>query len=83
MKNKSFVLITLLALSSALAVPAIRAEETAQQRPASKTALKRYDKDKDGKLSPEEEALMKADREKAKAARKAKKEAKEAEKAGK
>lgn len=78
MKNKSFILITLLALSSALAVPLVRAEDGAQEKPVSKTALKRYDKDKDGKLSVDEEAAMKADREKAKAARQAKREAKAA-----
>lgn len=83
MKNKLFIFIPLLALSSALAVPAIRAEETTQEKPASKTALKRYDKDKDGKLTGDEEAAMKADKEKAKAARKAKKEAKDSEKTDK
>ena len=83
MKNKSFIVVSLLALISALAVPSIRAEEGSQEKPVSKSALKRYDKDKDGKLSVEEEAAMKAAKEKAKAARKAKKEAKETDKTDK
>ncbi len=73
MKTKSFIAIVLLALSGALAVPSVRAESATHERKPSKKALEKYDADKDGKLNAEEEALMKADREKAKADRKHKK----------
>lgn len=67
------------ALSSALAVPAVWADESgAKEKKVSKTTLKRYDKDKDGTLSAEEEAKWVADKEKAKEKRAEKKKAKEA-----
>ena len=80
MKTKWFLVTGLLALASAVAVPVVHADDSApeKEKKVSKTALKKYDTDKDGKLSPEEEAAMKAAKEKAKAERKAKKEAKEA-----
>jgi hypothetical protein len=80
MKTKSFLVICLLALAGAIAVPVVHADDSAPQKEkkVSKAALKKYDTDNDGKLSAEEEAARKADREKAKAERKAKKEAKEA-----
>jgi hypothetical protein len=80
MKTKRFIVTILLALIGAMAVPAVQAEDSAPEKKPSKTALKKYDADKDGKLSADEEAAMKADKGKAKAERKAKKEAKEAEK---
>jgi len=80
MKTKRFLVTCLLALAGAVAVPVVHADDSApeKEKKVSKTALKKYDTDKDGKLSPEEEAAMKAAKEKAKAERKAKKEAKEA-----
>lgn len=78
MKMKHLVPIILLALSSALAVPAVGAEETAQEKPVGKRDMAKYDTDKDGALSAEEKAAMDADKEKKKAERAAKKEAKKA-----
>lgn len=80
MKTKRFLVTCLIALVGAVAVPVVHADDSApaKEKKVSKTALKKYDSDKDGKLSAEEEAAMKADKEKAKADRKAKKEAKEA-----
>jgi hypothetical protein len=78
MKNKMFSFITLLTLVSVLAVPSVRAEETAKEKPVGKKTLAKYDADKDGKLSAEEKAALDADRSKAKAERKAKKDAEKA-----
>jgi hypothetical protein len=75
MKNKMFSFITLLTLVGVLAVPLVRAEEVAKEKPVGKKTLAKYDADKDGKLSAEERAAMDADRAKAKAERKAKKSA--------
>jgi hypothetical protein len=49
--------------------PALRAEDTKEQKKAKREAdaLKKYDKNKDGKLDDTEKATMKADQEKAKA----------------
>lgn len=80
MKHKLIVAITLLALSGAFAVPVVRADDGAKEKPASSRDMKKYDLDKDGKLSAEEEAARKADKEKAKAEREAKKAEKKAEK---
>lgn len=80
MKHKTIVAITLLALSGALAVPAVRADDGAKEKPASSRDMKKYDLDKDGKLSADEEAARKADKEKAKAEREAKKAEKKAQK---
>ncbi len=82
MKNTSFVSLILLALIGALAVPAVHAQDAApapKEKKVSKKDLEKYDADKDGKLSPDEQAAMKADKEKMKAEKKAKKDAKKAE----
>jgi hypothetical protein len=80
MKHKTIVAITLLALSGALAVPAVRAEDGAKEKPVSSRDMKKYDVDKDGKLSADEEAVRQADKEKAKAKRAEKRAQKKAEK---
>jgi hypothetical protein len=80
MKHKTIVAITLLALTGAFAVPAVRADDGAKEKPVSSRDMKKYDVDKDGKLSPDEEAVRMADKEKAKAERAAKKAEKKAEK---
>jgi hypothetical protein len=77
MKNKTFIITVMLALSGMVAVPAVSAQNESHEKKPSKTTLKRYDKNKDGVLSPEEEAEWKADKEKAKAKRAEKKHAKE------
>lgn len=54
----------------ALVGPRAQADDTAMtDRPPTKTELKRYDADKDGKLSEEETAHMKADEKERKEAR--------------
>ena len=83
MKTKSLIVTLLLALSSVLAVPVVRAEEGEKETKVSKKTLEKYDTNKDGKLSDEEKAAWQADKEKAKAERKAKKEAKQADGAAK
>ena len=75
MKNKLFSAITLLALLGVLAVPSVRSEETAKEKPVGKRTLAKYDADKDGRLSEQEKAAWDADKAKAKADRKAKKSA--------
>ena len=50
MKTKFMIAMVMFALSSALTVPAVWADESgAKEKKYSKTTLKRYDKDKDGK----------------------------------
>lgn len=83
MKTKLLVAIILLALTGALAVPSVWAGDDTQEKPVSKRALKKYDADKDGQLSPEEKAVMDGDKAKKKAERKAKKEAEKAAKEAK
>ena len=79
MKSKLVIATVVFALSSALAVPAVWADESgAKEKKISKTTLKRYDKDKDGMLNAEEEAKWVADKQKAKEKRAEKKKAKEA-----
>lgn len=78
MKTKSFIVTLLLVLSSALAVPAVNAEEAAKEPKVGKRTLKKYDADKDGQLSPEEQAVRQADNQKRKEEREAKKQAKKA-----
>lgn len=75
MKNKSFIAIILLALVGALAVPSVRAQTPEKEKSYSKKTLEKYDTDKDGKLSPDEVAAMKADKKKAKAEHEAQKNA--------
>jgi hypothetical protein len=79
MKNKFMIATVMFALSSALTVPAVWADESGakEKKEFSKTTLKRYDKDKDGTLNAEEEAKWVADKEKAKMKRAEKKKAKE------
>lgn len=72
MKSTRFTVMILLALSGVLAVPAVRAEEAVKEKKVTKTTAK-YDTNNDGVLSAEEQAAMKAEKEKAKAERKAKK----------
>ncbi len=72
MKHHSFTAIVLLALLGALAVPSVQAADSAREKKVSKRDLAKYDADKDGKLSPEEDAVRVADKEKAKAQRKQK-----------
>ena len=74
MKNSLFRIITLLTLV-VLAVPSVRAEEVAKEKPVGKKTLAKYDADKDGKLSEEEKAVRETDKAKAKAERKAKRDA--------
>lgn len=77
--KKKLAMIILFALSSALAAPAVWAEDSgAKEKEYSKTTLKRFDKDKDGTLNAEEEAAWNADKEKQKMKRAEKKKAKEA-----
>ncbi|HTO02093.1 MAG TPA: hypothetical protein VL069_00255 [Opitutus sp.] len=73
MKNKLFRFISLLALLGVLAVPSVRSEAAAKEKPVGKRTLAKYDTNKDGVLSAEERAVWDADKAKAKAARKAKK----------
>ena len=75
MKNKMFSFISLLTLTSVLAVPLVQAEGSAKEKPVGKKTLAKYDTDKDGKLSEEEKAVREADKAKVKAERKEKKKA--------
>ena len=75
MKNKMFSTLILLTLIGVLAVPCVRAEEAAKEKPPGKRTLAKYDADKDGKLSDQEKAIWDADKAKSKADRKAKKSA--------
>ena len=51
MKKKLFSAITLLTLLGVLAVPSVRSEAAAKEKPVGKRTLAKYDTDKDGKLS--------------------------------
>lgn len=73
---------SMLAIACMLTVPAVRAADDKKDDAAVKAEkkakrdaemLKKYDKNQNGKLDPDEEAAMKADMEKAKAERKKKK----------
>lgn len=79
--RKSIFVAILLALCGAVAVPAVGADEgkPKKERPPSKSALKKFDKDGDGQLNAEEKAAWEAD----KAEKAEKKKAKAAEKAEK
>ncbi|MBS0662703.1 MAG: hypothetical protein JSR48_05520 [Verrucomicrobia bacterium] len=75
---RNLIVTGLVALAGAMAVPALRAadsKEDAAERRARREAemLKKYDANHDGKLEPDEKAVRKADRAKAKAEREAKK----------
>ena len=82
MKNKLFSLISLLTLVSVLAVPTVKAEDAAKEKPVGKKTLAKYDADKDGKLNEAEKAARDADKMKAKSERKAKKDAEKASASG-
>lgn len=77
MKSKCFILTLLLALCGAFAVPAMADDTAKEPKAPSKTALKKYDKDKDGMLNAEEQAAQDADKAKDKEKRAEKKKAKE------
>jgi len=76
MKTRRFIVTILLTLVGVMAVPSIRAQDAVKEKKVSKKVLEKYDTNKDGVLSPEEEAAWKADKEKARAEREAKKKAK-------
>ena len=68
----------MLAIACSLTVPALHAANDDASKAAKKAKkaeadLRKYDKNGNGKLDPDEEAAMKADQEKAKAERKKKK----------
>lgn len=72
--SKLTLIATMIAAAFVFAVPAsaqddAKAEKKKKQQEA---ALKKYDKNKNGKLDPDEEAARKADAEKAKEAKKKK-----------
>jgi capsule polysaccharide export protein KpsE/RkpR len=69
----------MLAVACMLTVPALHAADSDAEKAAKKAKkaaadLKKYDKNGNGKLDPDEEAAMKADQEKAKAEKKKKQE---------
>jgi hypothetical protein len=79
--SKITLLACLLAVAGMFAVPAVSAQPTDAEKAAKKKAkaeadLKKYDKNGNGKLDPDEEAALKADVEKAKAEKKKKAEEK-------
>jgi hypothetical protein len=67
--SKLTLIASMLAVACMFTAPALRAEDTKEQKKAKREAdaLKKYDKNKDGKLDDTEKATMKADQEKAKA----------------
>ncbi len=76
--SKVTLLASVLAVAGMFIVPAARAADdaaTKAEKKAKKDAadLKKYDKNGNGKLDPDEEAALKADMEKAKAEKKKKK----------
>ena len=77
--SKLTLILSLFAVACTFTVPAIRAADDAEKaaKKAKKTEadLKKYDKNGNGKLDPDEEAAMKADQEKAKSEKKKKKDA--------
>lgn len=79
--SKVTLLASLLAVAGMFVVPAVRAADDAATKAEKKAKrdaenLKKYDKNKDGKLDETETAAMKADQEKMKAEKKAKAEKK-------
>ena len=75
--SKLTLILSVFAVACAFTVPAVRAADDAEKaaKKAKKEAadLKKYDKNGNGKLDADEEAMMKADMEKAKAEKKKKK----------
>ena len=82
LSTKLTLLASILAIAGMFAVPTVRAQDDAAKAKAKaekaekKKAddLKKYDKNNNGKLDPDEETALKADVEKAKAEKKKKKE---------
>lgn len=67
--SKLTLIATMIAAAFVFAVPANAAddaEKAAKKKKAEEAALKKYDKNKNGKLDPDEEAARKADQAKAK-----------------
>jgi hypothetical protein len=67
--SKLTLIATMIAAAFVFAVPSINAQDddkAAKKKKAQEAALKKYDKNKNGKLDPDEEAERKADAEKAK-----------------
>ena len=77
LSSKITLLASVLAVACMFTVPAVRAADDAAkaEKKAKRDAenLAKYDKNKNGKLDPDEEAAMKADQEKMKAEKKKKK----------
>jgi hypothetical protein len=75
--SKLTLIASLLAVACMLTVPAVQAaddaEKAAKKAKKAEADLKKYDKNANGKLDPDEEAALKADVEKQKAERKKKK----------
>jgi hypothetical protein len=75
--SKLTLIAGLLAVACMLTVPAVQAaddaEKAAKKAKKADADLKKYDKNANGKLDPDEEAALKADVEKQKAERKKKK----------
>jgi spore coat protein CotF len=71
---RNILLITSLMVAGMVTTPALRAADDKAEKKAKRDAanLKKYDKNGNGKLDPDEEAQMKADQAKAKEAKKAK-----------
>jgi hypothetical protein len=74
--SKLTLILSVFAVACAFTVPAVRgaddAEKAAKKAKKEAADLKKYDKNHNGKLDPDEIAEMKADQEKAKAAKKKK-----------
>ena len=66
--SKLTLIISMLAIGSMFAIPAVSAQDDkeAKKKAQMEKALKKYDKNKNGKLDPEEKAEQKADAEKKK-----------------
>lgn len=75
--SKLTLILSLFAVVCTFTVPAVRAaddaEKAAKKAKKAEADLKKYDKNGNGKLDPDEEAALKADQEKAKSEKKKKK----------
>ena len=72
--SKLILIAGMLAIACMLTVPAVHAaSDDAKAEKKKKADLKKYDKNANGKLDPDEEAALKADAEKKKAEKKKKK----------
>jgi hypothetical protein len=80
LSSKITLLVSVLAVAGMFTVPALRAADDAEKAEKKKKKqaadLKKYDKNANGKLDADEEAVLKADMEKAKAEKKKKSEGK-------